>query len=73
MIGTRYVEENLLTLDQQDPELIRYVRTRYMLPPPRLEEPYRLKNSKHPKTEQGIFVRNFFKDKVPRRCDALPA
>lgn len=64
MTGTRYVESNLLNLDQDDPELIRYVRSRYMLTPSGREQPYNLKNQNNAETEQGRFARNFFKDRV---------
>lgn len=56
-----YVEDNLETLDQTDPQLIQYTRVRHLAPPSKL--PYNLDN-KNGSTKDAFsgWVANFFKN-----------
>lgn len=61
------MEDNFANLDQMDPELVRYVRTRYLIPPTSPNVPYHFKNpGKDIKTGHGQWVRKYLKDKVSR-------
>lgn len=62
-LNINYVEENLYSLDQSDPQLIQYTRIRHLNPPSIL--PYNLEGSSvNYKDEFSGWVAEFFENKV---------
>ncbi|XP_035710437.1 uncharacterized protein LOC110853245 isoform X2 [Folsomia candida] len=59
----QFVQENFEKMEQTDPKLIRYVRARYLTPPPPKEKPYNLKYPEYQKTTLGKWIRTFYKNK----------
>jgi len=61
-LDIEYVQENLLSLDQTDPQLIEYTRIRHLTPPSKL--PYNIEVEGTYKDPFNEWVAEFFKNKV---------